>query len=216
MIIDSAILACSGDPQSPEGVSSVIRPIRSFGTAALIVAHQPKNNLDSNKPFGSVFWSALPRSTVKVERKTDVTDGSLSILLTHTKNNNSSFEPPFAYRILHTEDTLTFESSDPENQFFSKLPVWKKIEKVMIEKDSAISVKDLVFATGENLITIARELQRHPDRFAVEKTGQGRGNITLWGVINKLRQNSESAPFAESAQESATKVRQFDEFVENL
>lgn len=114
LIIDSAALACGGEPESAEVTTKLFNSLARLNTTILLIAHETKNNLNvKNKaPFGSVFFYNCARNIWNVDSEQDQGDNFIQVGLFHRKANDDSLAPMKAARIEFKPGEVTILAGD--------------------------------------------------------------------------------------------------------
>ena len=110
VVVDSASPACGGEPESAEATTKYFMALRSLRLATLTLAHVPK--VGDKNPFGSVFWTNLPRAVYKLTSDQKPGDSSFTLGLTQTKVNWGKRLHPIGLRVAFDGGAVTFEKVD--------------------------------------------------------------------------------------------------------
>lgn len=180
LIVDSAALACGGEPQNPEASLRYFNALGVLGLPSLTIAHVTKDQKNMDHPFGSIFWSTSARSTVLCELHLDGQDETVShIGLFHKKSNNVRRAAPMGLR-LTINGTATFEQESLPEEFDERLSAASRIRKYLLGTGKAKKV-DISEATGLKPNTVKVTLQRMPDAmYEGELRGEG-----YWFIVAK-------------------------------
>ena len=89
-------------------LSSVARPVTT-----LSIAHVRKNDTESGGPFGSVYWTNLPRAVFEVKKGQRENTNFVEIGMYHTKTNVGKLLSPKGFRVTWS-DGIRIESVDPK------------------------------------------------------------------------------------------------------
>ncbi len=83
LIIDSAALACPGDPNDPEPVLAFFRALRQLNVTSLIIGHTSKTREEHSEKtmYGSAFWRNSVRQMWSVKSTQDESADTLSLAL---------------------------------------------------------------------------------------------------------------------------------------
>lgn len=95
VLIDSAILACGGEPERAEVAARYFNALASLGVTTLTIAHETKAE-NHAYPFGSVVWWNSPRNIWNAQSMSEVEDEDadpdpnrpIEAGLFHRKSNN--------------------------------------------------------------------------------------------------------------------------------
>lgn len=117
LIIDSAGMACGGEPEKSEAALMFFAALRTFRVPALIIAHQTKQ-ASRGLPFGSVMWHNAARMTWEIASKQRFGRDGLNVALTNRKSNVSALLGTVGFTILWREGSIQIKdfdtSSDPD------------------------------------------------------------------------------------------------------
>lgn len=128
--IDSVSWACGGDAESMETVSLYEKALAEIGIATLNAAHTAKHS-DQNKPFGSVFWHNMARSSWQM-RQTREKPGEVHIVLLHRKANYRTRSEPLAYRVVFTDTTIKFIQEHTGSHFEEEVNLTERIRTLLL------------------------------------------------------------------------------------
>jgi nucleoside-triphosphatase THEP1 len=117
VVVDSVGPACGGDPELASSAISYFSALRAMSTVdrpvtTLSVAHVRKNDADSGGPFGSVYWTNLPRAVFEVKKGQRDDTNFIEVGLYHKKTNVGKLLSPKGFRITWS-DGIRIESVDP-------------------------------------------------------------------------------------------------------
>lgn len=97
VIIDSAGMACGGEPSKEGNSLPFFDIVREWNVASMIIAHQTKDQR-VGMPFGSVFWHNSARSTIEIKKVQEKGSDNLSVGLYHHKANDSRLSRAFGFQ----------------------------------------------------------------------------------------------------------------------
>lgn len=114
IVVDSVGPACGGEPEKAEVVLNFFTALRSLNTTSILLGHISREQLGKSqkfqrKPFGSVYWENLARSTFEVRKSQEEDDGSMSVGIFHRKINAGRLMRPTGLKFSFTDDTITVE-----------------------------------------------------------------------------------------------------------
>jgi hypothetical protein len=121
VVIDSAGPAAAGQPESAEFTLKLFNALRDISDPAdpvssIILAHVTHEARKGGKssPFGSVFWSNLPRNTysLEVSRGQGPNNRSSDYALHHRKSNVGNLNDPIGMRLSWGDNGCTIEPLD--------------------------------------------------------------------------------------------------------
>ena len=109
VLIDSAILACGGEPERAEVAARYFNALASLGVTTLTIAHETKAE-NHAYPFGSVVWWNSPRNIWNAQSMSEVEDEDadpdpnrpIEAGLFHRKSNNGGKSRMVSTRISFT------------------------------------------------------------------------------------------------------------------
>jgi hypothetical protein len=125
VIVDSAAYACGGEPEKAEPTMEYFRALRELECTSLTIAHQ-NSDKDTKKPYGNVYWTNSPRSTIQVIRSDDDSETVAEIGLYQRKRNYSKWKP-LGYR-------ATFQTASPYH--------WTQFDRVTFQEISVTEMPD--------------------------------------------------------------------------
>jgi len=166
LVIDSAAIACGGEPEKAENAAKTFAALRSLGTTNLIIAHQPKYTEGVDKPFGSVMWHNLARSTVEVRSKKEWDSPNVTVGYYHRKSNYGYLERPFSLGFEFGNETTKISpasiSSTPE--LTDKLSTKEKVV-LFLRENSQGTAQEIAPAIDQHPETVRSVLKRSPATF---------------------------------------------------
>ena len=169
LIVDSAVAACGGAPESAELAQRYFNALARLGITSLTIAHETKSE-NHAYPFGSVFWYNFPRSIWNVRSVHDEKDEddstepngeqatpSVSVIETglfHRKANNGPKFRPIPLRIRFDDDkksvSIQSGSMDPWEE---ERPLKSRIRSLLKGKMyTTMELKDLLPDVSEQLL----------------------------------------------------------------
>lgn len=172
IIIDSAALACGGEPENADTANHLLNSLSWLKTTTLLIAHETKNSDNKNKtPFGSIFWFNGARNIWNVSSKQEQDEPVSHVGLFHRKCNNDRISSPRAAVIRFGDGmvNIDFES----NEDLLNEPGIK--EQIMEELSNGVHrVSEIASNTGIKGTIVAARLQNLKD--------EGKVNSPMWGV----------------------------------
>jgi hypothetical protein len=101
ILIDSAALACGGEPEKADSATRFFNALDKLGITSLTIAHETKSE-NHNHVFGSIFWRNSARNIWNGQSDIDSTDiRRISFELHHRKCNHSAKRDPISLEIIH-------------------------------------------------------------------------------------------------------------------
>jgi hypothetical protein len=118
VVVDSVGPACGGDPELAASAISYFTALRALSSVdrpvtTLSIAHVRKNDTESGGPFGSVYWTNLPRAVFEVKKGQRENTNFVEIGMYHTKTNVGKLLSPKGFRVTWS-DGIRIESVDPK------------------------------------------------------------------------------------------------------
>jgi hypothetical protein len=87
IVIDSAALACGGQPEEAQTAIRYFNAMAKLGTTTLTIAHETKAE-NNQYAFGSIFFTNSARNIWNVQLERDAGDNTINVGLFHRKSNN--------------------------------------------------------------------------------------------------------------------------------
>lgn len=180
LAIDSAGVATSGPPEAAESANEFFRALRQIGLGALILAHIPHREGGEYKPFGSVFWHNLARSTWYLKRsEADGAPGMMTVALHHRKANRGPLLPARGLDITFGDRiTITSANLAEHPDFAAKLPTWQRM-LAQIRAAGPCTAAELAREIDCKVDTIQTAARRHPQLFGTMAGADGITRIAL-------------------------------------
>jgi hypothetical protein len=118
VVVDSVGPACGGDPELASSAITYFTALRALSSVdrpvtTLSIAHVRKNDSDSGGPFGSVYWTNLPRAVFEIKKGQRENTNFVEIGMYHTKTNVGKLLSPKGFRVTWS-DGIRIESVDPK------------------------------------------------------------------------------------------------------
>jgi|TARA_R110000744_G_scaffold5642_4_gene20062 hypothetical protein len=182
VIIDSAGPACGGEPESAEATNKYFAALRSLNVATATIAHVSK--AESGHPFGSVYWTNLPRRTYRITSTQAAGDTEYTLGIVNTKANWGQRLTPIGLRVSFGTDAVTFDRAEV-----------KDVPELDAERSLRLRLKDLLKSNGamdtatmsEHLDVDAGQIRARLSEwnnkdFVIINPGVP-GVVPMWGVI---------------------------------
>jgi hypothetical protein len=158
-IVDSAALACGGEPEKAEPTTRYFNALQKLKLPSLTLAHVTKAGED-RKPFGSGFWSQSARMTWNVKANDTVKDDELRIGMYCRKTNSGRRPQPLGVRMKFGTTDLTVET----------VPLWEdmddrldsRIRRLLLD-EGRLKVNTVAEILGAKSDTVYRALKKMPD-----------------------------------------------------
>ncbi len=110
VVVDSAGPACGGEPESAEATNKYFAALRSLRVATATIAHVSKEK--NEHPFGSVYWTNLPRRTYQITSTQASGDAEYTLGIVCRKANWGQRLAPIGLRVKFDEDAVTFNHAE--------------------------------------------------------------------------------------------------------
>tara|TARA_R100001530_G_scaffold104276_3_gene72606 strand:+ start:2293 stop:3543 length:1251 start_codon:yes stop_codon:yes gene_type:complete len=104
VLIDSAGPACGGEPEKADATLqyfSALRMLSDFDrpVTTITLAHITKGGGGKNGPFGSVYWTNLPRNTFELKKSQKKGENYIDLAMHHMKTNIGTLREPVGFRM---------------------------------------------------------------------------------------------------------------------
>ncbi len=177
IIVDSAALACGGNPKDEERAIEYFNALSKLGVPSLTVAHMTKDERDDQHPFGSIFWHLSARMTWNVKSSSEPEQNPKHIGLFNRKSNEDMRHKPVGICMDFSQDGVLVERETLSDEFFEALTLQQRIREIL--RPGARSVKDMSEALGQKEDTVSRTLRRMS---GLIRLGRSDDNSHLWGL----------------------------------
>lgn len=164
LIIDSAGMACGGEPEKSEAALMFFSALRTFKLPALVVAHQTKSS-SQGMPFGSVFFHNSARMTWEIQSQQTLGKRGLNVALTNRKSNVSSLLGTVGYTINWGNDSISITGLDTSSipELAPKLAHFEAIRLALL--NGPLTIKAIADITGITEHSLRTELPRYKREF---------------------------------------------------
>lgn len=181
VVVDSAGLACGGEPEKAEMAIRYFNAVQSLGVPSLTIAHLRKGGEDDTQPFGSNFWHTSARQIWKVKGSQDEGEVERRMGLFHMKwNNVPRRERPIGIRIRMDSGRVVMERGEVEDDVRpGGDSVGQRIRRLLA--GGKMSVNDLADALDKRPSHIRTELGRLRGVVQLGKTDDGSYE---WGLLS--------------------------------
>lgn len=157
IVIDSAVLACGGDPTDALAVAHFFSVCARFGLTIITIAHVPKPDKESTPPptdpFGSTVWSNAARACWRVDRQSH-SDGEtrVNVRLVCTKGNDLADKRPLFVEVQFPEENGPVyvrpkRAADAPRELQQDLPLIQRIWSVL--QRGAMTAYDITAVLNE-------------------------------------------------------------------
>ena len=104
VLVDSAGPACGGEPESAPATINYFNALRSLSSldhsvTTITLAHVTKDKKSVDGPFGSVYWTNLPRSTYELTSERKAGENYLDCSLVNRKTNMGTLQEALGFRM---------------------------------------------------------------------------------------------------------------------
>lgn len=172
LIVDSAALACGGEPEKAEMAIRYFNALKALSAPSLTIAHVTKSGEDQ-RPFGSAFWHYAPRLTWNVKGN-DETEGELRIGFFCRKSNVSRRPKPFGM-LVEFGERIGVEQRDLWPEFSDAQPTKVRIRELLLR--GKLQRKQIAEELGISDEATRKALQRMPDA-----QSDGRSHYAYWWI----------------------------------
>ena len=166
LIIDSAGLACGGDPASVDSALKFFEALRTLKVPSLIITHQSKGDT-SQKPFGSVYWHNMARNTWEIKKHQVPGETVLHVGLFNRKVNGASPHPPVGFKIEFDSisDSITITPADIKDtpELAGDVDAIEFIRRELMDSEPR-TTRDIADALEMKWDTVNQTLNRWLDR----------------------------------------------------
>ena len=159
LIVDSVGLACGGPPEAAEIANRFYGGLRELGLGALLVAHVNRSG-DTERPFGSAFWSNSARMTWYVKREQSIGAGAVNVALFNKKANTGPLQAPIGFRFSFDAGRTYVTRTDVRDiqDIAAHVPVRFRIESEV--RVGALTYVELASALDVPIDTIKKAVDR--------------------------------------------------------
>ncbi len=187
VIVDSAGPACGGEPENAQACLQYFSALRSLGTTehpitTITLAHITKSGGSKSGPFGSVYWTNLPRTTFELKKAQKRGENYIDTALHHRKTNIGVLREPVGLRMTWNNG-ITLEAFNVTDHavLAEDLGYGERAYRVLEKELKSMSVKDIAEYLGiDNSQTekLAQKLATD-DRFEQDTDGNWAINANL-------------------------------------
>ena len=189
LVIDSAGMACGGEPEKSEAALMFFAALRTFRVPALIIAHQTKQ-ASRGLPFGSVMWHNAARMTWEIASKQRFGRDGLNVALTNRKSNVSALLGTIGFSILWGNETIQIKAFDTrtEPDFVEPDHLAGELYNELVASGGGMTTQELAKALGgtSEPDTLRKTMKREPTIFRVDESEPRRHR---WYIIEALPDN---------------------------
>lgn len=182
VIVDSVALACDGPPEAAEVASRFFQALRELGTGSLLVAHVNKSG-DTDRPFGSAFWSNFARLTWYAKRETIPGAAGVTVGLFAKKANTGPLPAPLGFAVSWQPDAISIERTDVADIPDIAAHVPAKYRIALELRSGARTIAELAGALGYPVDTIKKTLDRGEGKAFTRLPGPD--GVYRWGLLSE-------------------------------
>jgi hypothetical protein len=189
LLIDSVAPACDGDAIEAAVAIDFFKAWRRIGRGGLAIAHTRAED-GEQRPFGSVFWHNLARSTWFLKRVNESGRPNVITLgVYHRKANFGPLRPPFGIELqLDGPDNLlemvTVRRTNIADvaELATGLPLWQRISHTL--RQGSKTIKEIAEELDAKQDTVKKALARDNGRAftLITKTEDG---VQRWGLLDR-------------------------------
>jgi len=182
VIVDSAALACGGDPKEEHVATAYFNALAAVGVASLTIAHVSKEDAvtEQRRPYGSIYWENCARSTWRVKEAEGDGDGVKRLGLYNIKPNEDRRHRPIGVRMVFGEASVTVEREELAEELMEGLPVRARVRSLLLRRGK-MTVAQIAEELGAGEAAVRKALQRMADAF--HEGDRGRGNEGVWMIM---------------------------------
>ena len=178
MIIDSAAMACGGEPEAANVASRYWNALRTLNCTTLTIAHVSKTEASekgTSTPYGSVFWRNYARNAWEIKQGTVFKRLEMEFGLVQTKLNSGAGDDPRNFLFTFDDGTLatkvTVQESLVENNdgLTSTAGPSALITRYILEQRK-IAINEGRWFDGVSSVDIAAEYGKTNNSIAVAMT----------------------------------------------
>lgn len=173
LVVDSAGLACGGEPEKAEMAIRYFNALKALKIPSLTIAHITKSG-DDQRPFGSTFWHFVPRLTWNVKGN-DETDGQLRVGFFCRKSNVTRRPKPFGV-LVEFGDEIGIEGHPLWPEFSDSQPARIRIRELLLSRGK-MQRKHIAEELDISDVATRKALQRMP-----EAASDGRSPYAYWWI----------------------------------
>ena len=190
VLIDSAGPACGGEPESASNTLQFFAALRSLAdldrpVTTITLAHITKGGGGRNGPFGSVYWTNLPRNTFELKKAQKRGGNFIDLALHHRKTNIGTLREAVGLRMTWS-DGIHLEPLDITKHaaLSERLSYPDKAELALLETNPID--KSLVHPEGmslEDLASYLNILNESTLETALERDGRFQLEDGMWRIM---------------------------------
>lgn len=188
VVVDSALGACGGTPESAETTGRYFEAINSLGVTTLTIAHVSRGAMDQENTmkgqmhsFGSIFWRNYPRATWNVQKLGDDEDGEKTkrIAMYHRKANDGPLHPMVPLEVDFANPGMVGIRVGKRSDWEDARPLSDRILAYLMRHGSSKRTDIERHLEGERPESIKTTLRRLRDRGKIRLIGGEGGEYAL-------------------------------------
>lgn len=179
IMVDSAALACGGDPIDSPVALRYFNALASLSIPSLSLAHTTKDEKADKYPYGSIFWHNSARATWNV-KLTQEEDGVAHVGLFNRKANDERLAAPIGVRLAFGGEDVRLTREDVAQEFVREMSLSRQIRESL--RYGAKSVKQLTDDLDAKQNSVWKALKRMQTKAEAHRLGDGEDGSGLWGL----------------------------------
>ena len=180
LVVDSAALACGGDPKDEQVATRYFNALSNLGVSSLTISHLTKDEKDDVHPFGSIYWYNSARLVWNMKGSDDDTNPK-HLGLFCRKSNEDRRHKPIGIQMTFSEDgSVHWERESLVSDLTQYLSLRQRIRAAL--GDGAKSVKHLATDLDASEDSVGRSLRRVAGFQRLERSPD---NTFLWGIAGE-------------------------------
>ncbi len=177
VIVDSAALACGGNPKDEELALQYFNGLASLGVPSLSLAHVVKDGDKDRYPLGSIFWHNSARLTWNTKLAQEPQEGTAHLGCFNRKSNDDLLAAPIGVCVTFDADSARFSTEAATYNWSQNVPLSISIRELLDQ--GRMSVKELSAATSTTEDTVSRTLRRLS---GLQRLDRSPDNSFYWGL----------------------------------
>lgn len=186
VLVDSAGPACGGEPENAQACLQYFNALRSLGSTekpitTITLAHITKGTGGKSGPFGSVYWTNMPRNTFELKKAQKRGENYIDLALHHRKTNTATLQDPVGLRMTWGDGISISAFKVADHAVLSEdLRVGERVFTVLSKEKTGMTIKEIAEYLNITQIDKMTAEMRQDDRFQVDDEG-------YWSVSDKMR-----------------------------
>lgn len=177
IIVDSAALACGGEPEKAEVAIAYFNALAALEIPSLTLAHVTKGE-ENEYPFGSIFWHNSARATFNVQITHEDGRNVAHVGLFNRKANEERLAPPLGIRLEFNEAKTTFSREELVAGAEDRANLGNRIRAALSRGEQ--SIKQLAETLSLNHAQVRTRLNQMTKD--VVRRGTAEDGTGLWGL----------------------------------